>query len=133
MLKFLIAGENWHDLLEDMRKMIREKTLWGDREIATRLKVTIGLPLMRREIGRGQWIEKEVHDFIYGEGENPFSGRVHCSTPLGVGILKDTFEPNFERPHVNQDDLIEMGIAKEDYRLGMSDSSAKSAAIHIDV
>ncbi|KAJ5850970.1 hypothetical protein N7455_010826 [Penicillium solitum] len=54
MLKFLIAGENWHGLLEDMRKMIHEKTVWGDREIATRPKVTIELPLMRREIGRGQ-------------------------------------------------------------------------------
>lgn len=132
MLKFLVAGSNWHGLLEDMRKMIREKTLWGDRDLATRLKVTIGLPLMHREIGQGQWIEKEVQDFIYGEGENPFSGRVHCSTTFGVGTLKDVFESNFERPHVNQDDLIEMGIAKEDgYRLGMFDSSARSAAVLI--
>lgn len=114
MLKFLIAGGNWHGLLEDMRKMIRVKTLWGDRDIATRPKVTIGLPLMHRIIGRGQWIENEVHDFIYGEGGNPFSGRVHCSTPFGVGILKDGFDPNFERPNLNQDYLIEMGLAKED-------------------
>lgn len=105
MLKFLIPGENWYGLLEDMRKMIREKTLWGDRDVATRPKVTIGLPLMQREIGRGQWIEKEVHYFIYGEGQNPFSGRVHCSTTFGVGTLKDVFEPNFERPHMNQDGI----------------------------
>lgn len=97
-----------------MRKIIGEKTLWGDRDVATRPKLTIGLPLMHRGIGRGQWIEKDVHDFTYGEGGNSFSSRVHCSTPVGVGILKDAFDPNFERPNVNQDDLIEMGVAKED-------------------
>lgn len=53
MLKFLIASENWHGLLEDMRKMIREKTLWGNRYVAARPKVMIGLPLEHREIGRG--------------------------------------------------------------------------------
>ncbi|KAJ5602857.1 hypothetical protein N7537_005813 [Penicillium hordei] len=69
MLKVLIAGGNWHGLLEDKRKMIREKTLWRDRDVATRPKVTIGLPLMHRGIGRGQCIEKKVvHDFIHGDG-----------------------------------------------------------------
>jgi hypothetical protein len=69
---------------------------------------------MYSEIGRGQWIEKEVHDFVYGEGPTPFFDNCRCDTPYGVRILKDVSEPDFERPNVNWDDMIEMGITKED-------------------
>ncbi|CAI7604115.1 unnamed protein product [Penicillium glandicola] len=115
MLEFLTDGGDWHGLLEDMRRMIRENTMWGDRDVTTKPKVRIGLQLLINEIGRGQWIEEEVHNFIYGEGGNPFSDRWHCDTSYGVGILEDAFEPDFERPNVNRDDLIEMGIYKEHY------------------
>ena len=45
--------------------------------------------------------------------------------------LEHAFEPNFERPNVNLDDLIEMGIAKEDIDQVCLISSARSAAILI--
>lgn len=112
MLKFLEDGGDWRGLVEEMRKMIRENTLWGERDIPPKPKVTIGLPLMNREVGRGQWIEKEVQDFIYGEGKNPFFDDMPRDTPFGVGILKDVFEPEYERPNGNWDDMVEMGITK---------------------
>lgn len=72
MFKFLIEGGKWYGLLEDMGKMIHDKTLWRDRDVAAMAKVRVGLSLLRRVVGRAQWIGKEVHDFIYGEEEVPF-------------------------------------------------------------
>jgi hypothetical protein len=112
MLEFLEG--NWHGLLRDMRNMIRENTLWGDRDLVAKPNVRVGLPFMYRDIGRGHWIEKEVHDFICGEGKNPFFEDTPNDTPFGIGILMDVFEPNFERPNVNCFDLIEMGIMDGD-------------------
>ncbi|KAJ6132256.1 hypothetical protein N7471_007471 [Penicillium samsonianum] len=97
--------------------MIHDKTLWRDRDVAAMAKVRVGLSLLKRVVGRAQWIGKEVHDFIYGEEEIPslIVSIVVRSTPFGVGILKDAFDPNFESPNVNCDNLIEMGIKdKED-------------------
>ncbi|OQE12419.1 hypothetical protein PENVUL_c001G04615 [Penicillium vulpinum] len=112
MPKFLENGIDWHGLLEDMCRMTRESTMWRARGIAARPEVRIGLRLVNCHIGRGQWIEKEAHDSIYGEGKHPLIDDSPGSIPYGVGILKDAFEPNFERLNVNRNNLIEMSIAK---------------------
>jgi hypothetical protein len=67
------------------------------------------------EIGKVRWIEKEVEDFVYGEGENPFEEKSSFDIPLGVGVLKNAFEPNFERPNVDGDTLRELNICNEGY------------------
>jgi hypothetical protein len=73
MLEFLDEDDgDWYITLEVIRQRIRENMLWGERDVISRLKVTIGLPLLPYMIGRGRWFEKEVSDFIYGERENPF-------------------------------------------------------------
>jgi hypothetical protein len=53
MPEFLIDGGDYYGLLDDIRKMIRQRTLWLDRDITARPKLSIGLPLMYGEIGRG--------------------------------------------------------------------------------
>ena len=65
MLRFLDAGD-WYLMLQDLRRMVTETTL--------KPRVTLGLPMSKSnpELGRGKWIEKEVQDFLYSEGENPF-------------------------------------------------------------
>jgi hypothetical protein len=114
MLGFLDEdGGGWYSALEDIRQSIRENALWEERDVTSRPKLTIGLPLVNDEIGRNIWIEKEVSEFIYGEGENPFEQSCRCHVPFGVGTQKDSFDPNFERPHVNIFDLIKLNICKD--------------------
>jgi hypothetical protein len=116
MLRFLDDGD-WYSMLEDMRRMVSERTLWGDRDATSRPKITIGVPISNSspKDGIGRWIEKEVRDFVYGGGENPFEEDFPLDIPYGVGVLKDAFEPNFERPNVDPDTLIELNICKEHY------------------
>lgn len=68
MLKFLDEGGDWHGLLEDMRTMIRENTLWADRDTRSQPAISIGLKLQNPQIGRAVWLEKEVQEFLYGGG-----------------------------------------------------------------
>ena len=67
------------------------------------------------ELGRGKWIEKEVQDFLYSGGENPFDKDYPLQFSLGVGVMKDVFESNFERPNTHGDISREMNICKEGY------------------
>ena len=114
MLEFLDEdGGGWYSALEGIRQSIREKALWEERDATPRPKLTIGLPLVNDEIGRNIWIEKEVSEFIYGEGQIPFDQRCRCNVPFGVGIQKDSFDPQFERPYVNIFDLIKLNICKD--------------------
>lgn len=116
MLQFLDNGDRY-SMLEVIRRMVSENTMWGDRNSTSRPKITIGLPISnsRPRYGQGRWLEKEVQDFVYGGGESPFKEDFPLDIPFGVGMLKDAFEPNFERPHVHRDTLIELNIYKEHY------------------
>ncbi|KAJ5570873.1 hypothetical protein N7535_004533 [Penicillium sp. DV-2018c] len=100
MLHFLEGGD-WYIMLEEIRRMVLKSTLWGDRDAGSRPKFTVGVPIEvgRLTLGYGIWAEKEVEDFIYGEGGNPFDRRFHLSIQLGVGVLRDALEPDFELPH----------------------------------
>ncbi|KAJ5130216.1 uncharacterized protein N7515_006255 [Penicillium bovifimosum] len=111
MLYFHDDG-NWCSMLEEIRRMVSEGTLWGDRDARSRPKITIGVPIDGDSIlgigshayGHGVWIEKEVEDFIYGEGGNPFKehrpeGSPRPSIHLGVGVIRGAFEPDFEDAH----------------------------------
>jgi len=73
MLQFLDDGD-WYSMLEEMRRMVFERMLWGDRDSTSRPKITIGVPISnsspKDEMGR--CIEKEVRDFVYGGEETPF-------------------------------------------------------------
>lgn len=100
MLMFLDDSGDLFDLIKEMRKMICENTLWGDRGLAAKPKVTVGLPMAgNREFGRAHWIEQEVQDFIYGNGKIPFLKDLRSETPLGCGFFRDAFEPEWDRPY----------------------------------
>ncbi|KAJ5282204.1 hypothetical protein N7497_012018 [Penicillium chrysogenum] len=51
-----------------MREEIRESRLWSDRQ----RNVTVGCNQDISLPGRARWIGKEVDDFLYGDGQNPF-------------------------------------------------------------
>lgn len=54
---------------------------------------------------------KEVHDFFYGEGANPF--RTRKSLMEGMGTIRDTLNPNHDRPSVKFSSLQQMGYLKQ--------------------
>ncbi|KAJ5135335.1 uncharacterized protein N7515_004613 [Penicillium bovifimosum] len=105
MLHFRFDDEDWFSMLEEIKEMVSEGTLWGDRDAGSRPKITIGMaehPLVDvtpSTYGYGVWIEKEVEDFIYGEGENPIGEHRPWEIQLGVGVLRNTLDPGFEHPH----------------------------------
>ncbi|KAJ5815014.1 hypothetical protein N7474_006791 [Penicillium riverlandense] len=111
-LKFLDDGGTWYSFLAEMRKKIRENVLWPDRDTASRPKVTIGVSTFHIRAGRGVWLEKEVQDFLYGEGEHPFYSDTPRSVKTGFGTERDTFEPNHARPQDCRSVLEEKGYIK---------------------
>ncbi|KAJ5142712.1 uncharacterized protein N7515_001499 [Penicillium bovifimosum] len=102
LLEFLGDGD-WYSMLEEIKRMVSESTLWGDRDAGSRPKITIGVPIVQESptYGHGVWVEKEVEDFIYDEGGNPFEEPRHLNNVrLGVGVMRDALEPDFEHPYV---------------------------------
>ncbi|OGE55178.1 hypothetical protein PENARI_c005G02244 [Penicillium arizonense] len=89
-LKFVDNGNHWHSLLTEMREQIREKRLWSDR----RRNVTIGCDQDISLPGRAKWIGKEVDEFLYENGENPFFDPPMDMVRTGYGTEKDALDPN---------------------------------------
>lgn len=106
MIRFLDTGDRYL-MLQDLRRMVSEST--------SKPRITLGFPISNPELGRAKWIEKEVQDFLYNGTENPFDKDYSRQIPLGVGVMKDAFEPDFERPNVHGDILREMNVCKEGY------------------
>ncbi|KAJ5626175.1 hypothetical protein N7510_002484 [Penicillium lagena] len=111
-LKFLDNCGSWYSFLAEIRKQICENILWPDRDMVSRPKVTIGVSAFHTRARRGVWLEKEVHDYLYGEGEYPFYSDAPRSVKMGLGTERDTFEPNHDRPHDHRRALIEKGFVK---------------------
>ncbi|KAK7408876.1 hypothetical protein QQX98_008937 [Neonectria punicea] len=95
-------------LLEAMRDTLD----WRDRDVHDRPRVVMAWHEMGRLMhsGRAIWIDNEVNEFIYKDGENPFAENKPYGFWEGVGIEPDVFEPAHERPYVNMDELKRMGI-----------------------
>ncbi|GCB26443.1 hypothetical protein AAWM_09328 [Aspergillus awamori] len=88
--------DNWSILIEG----IRNRTRWRYRSTSRRPKLVVGVDVTRnRQPGLGIWIEKEIHEFLYGNGLNPFDEN-GCVKP-GVGFERDSFNPAYDRPHVH--------------------------------
>ncbi|KAJ4150019.1 hypothetical protein LMH87_010787 [Akanthomyces muscarius] len=108
-LSFLLFADKdatgYRGLLEDMRTRLR----WHERQSVYRPKVLIGLPVTgAKQPGRGIWLGKEISAFLYGDGPNPFATSASVAT-YGMGVMKDEFEPEYERPHVDHAEMIRLG------------------------
>ena len=114
-------------LLEDMRDTLG----WRQRIPEARVRIAFGLeaqPCSSPE--RKVWIDREVSDFVYGAGENPFmpdSGRNVVST--GKGVIRDPFEPAHERPNVAIFDLVRLGYCTSEWVEGMIRNGNLSAEL----
>ncbi|KAI0466324.1 hypothetical protein F4859DRAFT_507424 [Xylaria cf. heliscus] len=105
---FLDRRGTWKTLLEEMRDTLG----WRDRAEDARPVVSIGVDFGNSEyLGRGIWVDKEVHDFLYNDGENPFGCQAWGPNrvPGGKGIVRDVFDPQYERPFLTFREYIEQG------------------------
>lgn len=107
---FFLEG-NYRDLVAGMRSQLG----WRERPAQQRPCVAIGLPDSLDITRRGIWANRPVEEFLYGDGLNPFGadGWGTNQIPYGCGgVVKDTFDPAFERPWVGFIELRNLGYIR---------------------
>ncbi|KAL3440458.1 hypothetical protein BJX65DRAFT_314756 [Aspergillus insuetus] len=96
-LWFVKDGGSLEELLEDMR----EKLDWrGRHDPATRPMVSFSVPTDYSRVGHAIVVEKEAHEFLYGDGPNPLvwitnndsSNRFHRPSHALYGPLHHTID-----------------------------------------
>ncbi|KAI0184852.1 hypothetical protein EV127DRAFT_443142 [Xylaria flabelliformis] len=80
-LNWLFVGNASH---YSLLHQIKDTLGWQDRIIKPRLSFVLDY-----NMGRSIWVEKEVHEFLYEGGVNPFR-TWHSAAPRSVGIEIDT-------------------------------------------
>lgn len=109
-LSFLRFGGmegNMQMLLDAMHARLE----WRQRAPSARPKVTVGVEYNRSGLspGRGVWYSTEVYEFLYCGGRNPLR-KPMTFEGWSLGVVKDEFEPEYERPHTSDARLVELGI-----------------------
>jgi hypothetical protein len=91
----MVEGSNYAGLLTD----IRDKLGWRHRPSGHRIRVGISVPPVNISgVGLYICLDKEVHEYIYGDGPSPFhvsGGNPASYIPFGTGIVQDEFDPSF--------------------------------------
>lgn len=97
----LYEGDNYHDLLNDMRGLLQLHR----RPVRPKVRLAIPIPDPNTSSrsnyirGRAIWLDEEVEGFLYRDGANLFvpgeDNLVHT-----MGVVKDAFDPEYERPYV---------------------------------
>ncbi|KAL7939391.1 hypothetical protein V8C35DRAFT_326446 [Trichoderma chlorosporum] len=91
---FFYDGARHLDLLQDMRDTLG----WQERQIRPSVKIAVPRRGYYRD---GQTVElnKEIDEFLYDGGNNPFAGKsTRSGVPRGVGVIRDAFLADFEQP-----------------------------------
>ncbi|KAH9242877.1 hypothetical protein K456DRAFT_1767382 [Colletotrichum gloeosporioides 23] len=103
-LWFMKNSGSFRGLLE----CIRDELDWRGRSVRPRISVRVNSDA--HVAARKVWLDNEVQEFIYGNGENPFPvDFTGYGLQRGVGIEKDAFEPRFERPYASRDKMVVLG------------------------
>lgn len=66
--------------------------------------------------GRAIWLDKEITEFLYSNGRNPFAKETSTFgrqiTRGCAGTIRDAFEPACERPWVSWREYVAMGLER---------------------
>ncbi|KAL7949191.1 hypothetical protein V8C42DRAFT_362574 [Trichoderma barbatum] len=81
------------ELLIDMRDSLR----WHERLAPPKVKYAVPATSCNIQ-GRAIWLDEDVEKFLYHNGRNPFDS-TYGEACVRMGIIKDAFDPGFERPH----------------------------------
>ncbi|OBR10472.1 hypothetical protein CH63R_06164 [Colletotrichum higginsianum IMI 349063] len=119
-LWFMKDNGNYRELLFGIRNDLG----WQTR--AARPRLHIRDRMHSSMAGRAVWLDDELQEFLYNDGENPYpippTRAMNFGTnarPLtvtighGFGKKKDAFEPRYERPFVSHNELIRLGIRRK--------------------
>ncbi|CZR39231.1 uncharacterized protein FPRO_05577 [Fusarium proliferatum ET1] len=91
----LVEGHGNHaTMLAD----IRDKLGWRHRPTSQRIKVSISMLLNIFDHGRYVCLDREVQEYIYGDGPTPFvaqEGMIEAHFTWGTGIVYDAFDPTY--------------------------------------
>ncbi|KAF7553416.1 hypothetical protein G7Z17_g3669 [Cylindrodendrum hubeiense] len=104
-----------HGTNRDFLTAMRNTLDWRERPVSERPKVVMGWHMdgLVPKDGRAVWVDDEVNDFIYNNGDNPFSQVAPFRVSTGSGTKRDFFEPAYERPNAQVIDLMRMGIVQK--------------------
>jgi hypothetical protein len=95
----MAEGDDYAGLLTD----IRDKLGWRQRPSGQRIQVSISVTTLNiPNDGRYICLDKEVQEYIYGDGPSPFhfpEGYSESFVPFGTGIVQDEFDPSFKIPY----------------------------------
>lgn len=114
-LYFVDTGGDWRGLLGEMRDTLD----WRGREAACRPAVVVGHALIVPRCGRAVWADREaVGSFLYGDGPNPFGDEGELAPNQivmrnGLGVERDAFDLSYERPYVDNAELMRLGTLKK--------------------
>ncbi|KAF4960820.1 hypothetical protein FGADI_653 [Fusarium gaditjirri] len=97
----LVEGHGNH---ATMLAAIRDKLGWRHRPASQRIKVSISMRLNQPDHGRYVCLDREVQEYIYGDGPPPFLASekwIEAHFTWGTGIVYDEFDPGFAVPYEN--------------------------------
>jgi hypothetical protein len=106
----IFARGNYRDALSHMRDTLD----WRGRRPSERPKLIMATPngyVSEQTI----WVDKEVNDFVYGNGPNPFLPNAFGYVRRGIGVMKDALNPFHERPNLHLRGLADAGYIKHAY------------------
>ncbi|CAH0034520.1 unnamed protein product [Clonostachys rhizophaga] len=110
------GGDNYYDLMQAMRNRLG----WSIRSEDDRPKIIIRVEVGEPVPGRYVTADKEVEEFMYGDGPNPFSCETgpdefgcYFNELCEKGITHDEFDPAYERPNLVNEELVALGIIKD--------------------
>ncbi|KAJ4139682.1 hypothetical protein NW768_001023 [Fusarium equiseti] len=90
---------NYAGILAD----IREKLDWRNRTVDQQIKIRLLVRLNQPATGCYISVDKEVNDYIYGDGSPPFgvngAGTSWAMLHNGTGMQYDEFDPDFVQPY----------------------------------
>ncbi|KAK2589921.1 hypothetical protein QQS21_012401 [Conoideocrella luteorostrata] len=113
-LSFLQFVETPEDSIQNLLYEMNARLEWKNRDPAARPKAVVGLLYGPVDLpARGIWFSEEVSEFLYHGGQNPIQWGNNL-VPVGVGVVKDEFDPAYERPNADHDTLIKLGFYPED-------------------
>ncbi|KAH7186252.1 uncharacterized protein B0J16DRAFT_400320 [Fusarium flagelliforme] len=82
---------------------IRDKLGWRNHTVDQQIKIRLLVKLNQRVTGCYISVDKEVNDYIYGDGPPPFgvngAGTSWAMLNNGTGMQYDEFDPDFIRPY----------------------------------
>ncbi|PNP73530.1 hypothetical protein FNYG_13124 [Fusarium nygamai] len=97
-LTFMDGDGHYISLMED----VRDKLNWKHRPVEGRIKIFAKIFCYLSYYGRYICVDKEVEEFVYNDGPQPFQLRQpgnSSDVDPGTGVLKDLFNPAWERPN----------------------------------